>query len=108
MAAARRSSRTTCKRARRASATREKPRRHDQRVQVHRRQHRAGADGRRGEAAGRGGRATVDASFFRSYKLGTIYNVPCVEVKNYCLIVVGYDNNGKNKFWIAKNSFNNG
>ncbi|CAN6250656.1 unnamed protein product [Urochloa humidicola] len=49
----------------------------------------------------------VDASFFRSYK-GGIYSGPCVEVKNHCLTVVGYGEKGKDKFWIAKNSFGTG
>lgn len=33
----------------------------------------------------------VDASFFKSYKAGTIYNAPCVQQKNHCLTVVGYE-----------------
>lgn len=47
----------------------------------------------------------LDASFFKSYKAGTIYSGPCVEEKNHCLTVVGYGQKGKELYWIAKNSF---
>jgi C1A family cysteine protease len=39
----------------------------------------------------------VDVSFFKSYKVVTIYNGLCVEMKNHCIPIVGYDEKGKNK-----------
>uniref|UniRef100_A0A0D9WII7 Peptidase C1A papain C-terminal domain-containing protein n=1 Tax=Leersia perrieri TaxID=77586 RepID=A0A0D9WII7_9ORYZ len=47
----------------------------------------------------------VDPTSFKMYKAGSIYDGPCIDEKRHCLTVVGYGQNGADKYWIAKNSY---